>query len=378
MERLLIFGLLVLFAAALGFLTLLILFDLSPKTAFYRLLGRFGKRPQSLPPSIPDAPYRRIRQATSGYHRPILLNLDTSEGSGQACHPDVAYISDGFGDQKWTYWMACTPYPNGNARYENPELFASHDGLNWVVPPGLTNPLVPAPKASGDHNSDPDLLFCGKELCLFYRETIRSKTPNENRICLMRSRDGVQWSSRVEILSDKSGKEMVSPSVIHDGSRFIMWTIEFLDGEFKMMRRRSQDGILWEEPLAGHVIGLPAPRHVWHVDVLQEQGRLSALIVSAVGMGGAESRIHYAHSDDGGLHWQTEDFLFEQTYEFECDLQYRASFRLRAAQPPQYELWYSARNKKQMFSVAYVQLTREQNKLLPIVPGPVPVPAAHR
>ena len=378
MELLLIFGLLTLFAAALGFLTLLILFDLSPKTALHKLFGRFGKRRQSLNPPLPDAPYRRIRQTTNGHHRPILLNLETSEGSGQACHPDVAYISDGFGDQKWTYWMACTPYPNGNARHENPEIFASHDGLNWVVPPGLTNPLVPAPEAPGDHNSDPDILFCGNELCLFYRETIRSKTPNENRIYLMRSPDGVYWLSRQEILVDSGGRGMVSPSVIHDGSRFIMWTIEFVDGEFKILRRCSQDGILWEEPQAGHVIGLQAPRHVWHIDVLQEPGRLSALIVSGVGMGGAESRLHYAHSDDGGLNWQAEDFLFEQTYEFESDLQYRASFRLRAEQPPEYELWYSARNKKQTFSIAYVQLMREQNRLLPIVPGPVLLAAVHR
>jgi hypothetical protein len=367
----------VLLAAALGFLILLVLFDLTPKAALYKLLSRFGNPPKRLQPEAADAPYRRIRPATNGHHRPLLLNLETSDGSGQACHPDVAYIAEGFGADGWTYWMACTPYPYGNAGHENPELFASHDGLNWVVPAGLTNPLVPAPKTAGDHNSDPDILFCERELWLFYRETIRSKIPNENRIFLMKSRDGVHWSSRVEVLGDKTGREMLCPSVIHDGARFVMWTIEIVGGDCKIVRRYSENGVDWGEPATGTVSGLTASRQVWHIDVLQEIGRLSAVVVSSVGAGGGQSRLHYAYSDDGGLNWLAGDFLLEQTYEFESDLQYRASLRKRE-EPQGYELWYSARNKKHMFSIAYIQLVRQRNKLLPILPSPVRVAVSRR
>jgi hypothetical protein len=121
-----------------------------------------------------EAPYRRVGKASNGLHRPVLLNLETSDGSGQACHPDVLYIPGGFGSKRWTYWMACTPYPNKESSFENPEIFASYDGISWAMPDGAQNPLVPTPAGAGDHNSDPDVVFHENQLWLFYRETLRS------------------------------------------------------------------------------------------------------------------------------------------------------------------------------------------------------------
>ena len=64
------------------------------------------------------------------------LNIPTYDGSGQAVHPDVYYNANGWNGYR--YWMAMTPYPNGNAAYENPSIVVSNDNLNWIVPPGLS------------------------------------------------------------------------------------------------------------------------------------------------------------------------------------------------------------------------------------------------
>ena len=357
----------ILFFALSAVICLLAYFDLSPKAAFYKVIGRFSEHPSNLRSARHDAPYRQVSVVTPS-HKPVLLNLATSDGSGQACHPDVVHVPEGFGAKNWTYWMVCTPYPYGDNAMENPEVFVSWDGLNWSIPEGLENPLVQTPADLLDHNSDPDILFHRNELWLYYRETLRSKSPAENRIYLMRSVDGIRWSTPLEVIQEKTGTQLLSPSVLYDGARFQMWTIELREGELKLMRRRSPDGICWSEPpeLAS-IAGLTKNRHPWHIDVIKEKDRFSAVLVSCTKFAGRESRIHYAHSEDG-LNWFAGGFMLDQAYEFEANLQYRATLRKVDERPRgyhEYEVWYSAASPTNMFSIAYLKMIRTENQLLP-------------
>jgi hypothetical protein len=354
-----------LLVCALLFIALSFRHDLSARGVLFKTLSRFGMRPAYLRTPEPSTPYRRLKDTAGVLHRPLLLNLETSDGSGEVTHPDVAYIREGFGEGKWTYWMACTPYPDRNDRYENPEIFVSDNGINWAVPRGLTNPVVPTPETLGDHHSDPDILFHLNYLWLFYRQTMRSKNPSENRIFLMKSTDGVRWSVPVEVLSDNTGRLLLSPAVIQTGHRFLMWTVEIGDGGCALVRRSSQNGLEWSEPELCKLAGLVAPRHAWHIDVVQESDRLSALLVSCMGHGGAHSRIHYAYSEDQGLNWSTEGFLFDQVYEFEAGVQYRGSLLPRNGRPGEYDLWYSAASGRLRCSIAHLRLTRDHHRMWP-------------
>lgn len=346
-------------------LGLLFHFDLPPKTVVNRILRRFIDIPDRTQANLSDAPYRKINQTSRSAPKPLLLNIQTSDGSGQAAHPDVIYVPDGFGAQKWTYWMVCTPYPYGNDFFENPELFASSDGINWQIPDGLTNPLVPSLSIKGDHHSDPDLVFHQDQFWLFFRETLRSRTPTENRICLTKSGDGVNWSRPMEVLLDKSGAGLLSPAVIQDGTCFRMWTIEKIDGQFVITLRISADGANWSTSRRCKIAPSLSGRNLWHIDVIQEQDRLSALIVTSTGQVGEGSRIHYAYSVDHGESWHVGPFLLDRTYEFEASLQYRATLRKVQDDPALYEVWYSAANSKFMWSIAYLRCQRERNDLLP-------------
>ena len=373
-----IFFLAVLLACALLFIAMSFRYELTARTVLFKLLSRLGIPVEGQRPAEFAVPYQKLRDRNAALHRPVLLNLQTSDGSGQVTHPDVAYISEGFGQGKWTYWMACTPYPQRNAQFENPEIFVSFDGIDWAVPLGLKNPLAPAPVSTGDHNSDPDILFYLEHLWLFYRQTIRSKTPTENRLFLMKTTDGVRWSAPVEILCDKTGRELLSPAVIHDGRQFLMWTVEISEEKFMIVRRSSPNGVEWSAPEVCKLTGLEMPRHAWHIDVIQESERLSAILVSCVGKGGSKSRIHYAHCEDQGHSWATEGFMFEQAYEFEAAVQYRGSLLRREGHPGVYDLWYSAASSRRLFSIAHVRLVRDHNRMLPCQWQAKPVHAGER
>ena len=67
----------------------------------------------------------------------------TYEGSGKTIHPSVLDMGGDFHGYRW--YMADTPYPDQDDQYENPSIWASNDRINWVVPEGVTNPLVPRP-----------------------------------------------------------------------------------------------------------------------------------------------------------------------------------------------------------------------------------------
>jgi hypothetical protein len=351
-------------AGGLGsFLFLLIRYDLSPKIAIGKIKNRFRKTVPTQLPSFRDAPYRRLTEQTPRHH-PVLVNLETSEGTGQACHPDVTYIKGGLGTERWRYWMVCTPYPYANFVHENPEIFASHDGIHWTIPDGVKNPLISSPEGRRDYNSDPDMFFLNGELWLYYRETQFKSGLLETRIWLTTSLDGAHWSSSVEVLAARGDEALLmSPAVTHECGAFRMWTVDRATSGLKIMRRDSTDGVRWGPPIPCSLVGL-SEREPWHLDVIREEDRLSALLVSV--KAGANWRLHYAHSLDEGNTWNVERFLLEPAYEFEEAFQYRATLLKTSSNPAKYRIWYSAANRRQMHSIAHLAMVRRNGNLEPV------------
>lgn len=124
------------------------------------------------------------------------LTIPTYDGSGQAVHPSVVYIPGGFGpaEEKYYWWMCMTPFPYGNDDYENPSILASNDRRSWVVPAGMTNPLVPAPTPPA-YNRDGELLYDGISLHLYWTDStggVFRKTLSNN---------SSTWSAATNIVS---------------------------------------------------------------------------------------------------------------------------------------------------------------------------------
>ena len=103
------------------------------------------------------------------------LRIPTYDGSGQVVHPSVIDFLNEYGVVAWSgyrYWMVLTPYPYSQDQYENPSLYASHDGFTWVVPQNISNPLITA-STLGNKGFlfDPDMIYNpdSDQLWIYYR-----------------------------------------------------------------------------------------------------------------------------------------------------------------------------------------------------------------
>ena len=262
-----------------------------------------------------------------------LLDLVTYAGSGETVHPDVA-LTPGFGFQQL---MAITPYPGGDAGYENPSVFDGRSARQWLVPAGLRNPV--ALPLQGGHLSDPDLVVVPEsgELYLYYRAA-----DGNNRILLTRSRNGMQWTAPQEILAVPNHR-LISPAVVRRGpGDWWMWSIDGGSAGCSARQgwlevRRSMDGFNWlqaERLDLAHDGLFP-----WHVDVQWIPSRAEFWAVYNAKHPGSctTPALFLARSPDGRQWTPTGAPLLTKGVIPELrDIVYRATFRY---DPANDDLW---------------------------------------
>jgi hypothetical protein len=261
------------------------------------------------------------------WHIPSRLNLPTYDGSGNTVQPSIVYIPGGLSGYNW--WMGMTPYPGvGEAPYENPSILASNDGIEWEVPGGASNPIVPGDSGIIFH-SDSNLLAISNsgttKLFYYYRRTTLSGPVTD--VFLIKSADGINWDDPIIVIPNADIESAtLSPAVFHNGDNFVMIMIEY---GVAILRWTSPNGVDWTQVADGSISGLPGGRDEWHLDILYdtEIDRLHIFLTTTTGSGGAESRQHYAYSDDDGLNITVVDYLTADLTEIE-DLQYQGSIVL--------------------------------------------------
>ena len=188
------------------------------------------------------------------------LTLPTYEGSKQVVHPDYARVPDEA--PQHGHHLAITPYPYGDATHENPSHFVGDRVDRFSLPVDGPNPVV---RPTRGHLSDPDLLYVGDELWLYYRQVT-----GENVILLTRTRDGIRWSPPEEVVRAPN-HQVVSQTVVRRGDGdWWMWAVNAGDHgcaapSATIEVRRSADGIHWSgpEPVALAQVGL----YAWHIEV---------------------------------------------------------------------------------------------------------------
>ncbi|PFI24060.1 hypothetical protein [Bacillus cereus] len=162
----------------------------------------------------------------------VFLKLPTPYDDGtewegrlhQATHPSITQF-----DTEWNgykYWMAFTPYVGARLSTENPCVVASNDGVKWIVPAGVTNPLDNAPV--GGYNSDSHILFNSStnKLEIWYRAvTENSSVETLKRVT---SADGSSWSTPETMLESRGAANIlqyIAPSVIYENGKYRMWVM---------------------------------------------------------------------------------------------------------------------------------------------------------
>lgn len=213
---------------------------------------------------------------------PVMpLVTPTYDGSGQGVHPHVLYYPGGrFGHK---FWMAFTPYTNGDNKTENPSILVSEDGVTWAVPDGLVNPVVAYPGA-GKYNSDPYLVDDGTKLYLYYRRTTTGVSSTLYRI---ETTDGITWSGATPLTLDiASAEAFVSPCIRRVRSND--WRMYLVD-KACVWKYTSTDGVTWARQ-----IGVLPRMRVWHAFVTHDGAgyHMLAALMDESGSSNA-TQLHY-------------------------------------------------------------------------------------
>jgi predicted GH43/DUF377 family glycosyl hydrolase len=149
------------------------------------------------------------------------------------------------------------PYPYGNEYFENPSLLASDDGLQWLLPPGVSNPVVDPPRRHGGWNSDGDLVVSqDHQLFLYYRY---NSGRGETTLFRKTTSDGVHWSEPENIFTITASGTFASPALIRFGACYHMYYVDTLKQCVKVAT--SKDGTRWESDRT-----LFAFKNAWHID----------------------------------------------------------------------------------------------------------------
>jgi len=196
------------------------------------------------------------------------IAVPTPDGSGATIHPSV--VDMGALWNGYRYWMCDTPYAAGDNQLENPSIWASNNRTDWVVPSGVTNPLVPPPGALVGFHSDVELVYDpdGARMILYYRTAwFTAAVVTSIELFAITSTNGSTWTAPVKVadlLVEPSAR--LSPAVVRMGvNQWRMW----LWGNDVTGSTRTATNPLgpWAAPSALTLNG--GPLHGWHGDVIR-------------------------------------------------------------------------------------------------------------
>ena len=234
----------------------------------------------------------------------LVTPTHVEPAGGQVVHPSVVFVPGGWNGYK--YWMAITAYPGGNDDHEDPNILASHDGITWVVPEGLTNPIADA-DGTPEYHSDTDLkMGPNNTMYLFFRwyEGVTG-SGTEEHLKFSKSIDGINWTEPQSFyVSNEATRRLLSPSLIFEDNRWTMYAVDMVPSPNPVVRLKSENADLlstWSEPEVCTWGTLISGREPWHIYVTKTGGRYYALLNDRMldgGTGGAGD-VYFLSSSNG-------------------------------------------------------------------------------
>ena len=271
---------------------------------------------------------------------------------GQVTHPDIVKVDGGWNG--YEYWVVYTPNVSITSQYENPYIAASNDGVHWVEPEGIKNPIEPEPISLRYHNCDADMIYNREMNAMMaywnWADDQGGGVGAEVRVRI--SYDGVHWgvpgtydeetgiwrkpeneqertlkapttdangldNSFITVIASKDRYDMLSPTFTYDENRdiFVMWAnntkdVGYNNGQRNYVETRwSKDGLTWSKPkkvnnfLAQTASG--ASLAPWHQDInyipeLKEYWALSQCFTG----GNPDGSMLYLTTSKDGINWK--------------------------------------------------------------------------
>ncbi len=194
------------------------------------------------------------------------LAIPTFDSNVNTTHPDVIFRSAGWNGYK--YWMAHTPYPFEIR--ENPSIEVSNDGITWIDPPGLTNPLQSS-SSSSVYYSDVELIDridAEGRLYLVYRW----EDGTTNKLYYTYSTDGITWAPQVAFMTTVEATLLAaSPTIVYKDGFWKMWYVDVVGGAnalYDIYYRQATTllGLGSAQDYRCHLT-YPSGKHHWHFKI---------------------------------------------------------------------------------------------------------------
>lgn len=235
-------------------------------------------------------------------------------------HPSVLFF-----ETKWNgyfYWCALTPYPNSDAQYENPHIFCSNDGVTWIEPLNIINPLEYSPLGLA-YSSDVNLMFKDGALYCYWRDNnFVFNGRNSRALYVKKSFDGINWTPKEMVANwSATGLDVISPSILQSESDYFCYGVctgETTPGSYytqyciRRTSSKNQFSFLIDRNKGYDLINIKGrpwgeKQEPWHTDV-QKIGNIWLILVATTDNGkfGANSRLFLGYSADG-LNFSFED-----------------------------------------------------------------------
>lgn len=183
----------------------------------------------------------------TGYQNFPAYYSDSTHADNQVTHPDVVVL-----DEQWNgyrYWAVYTPNVMVTSEYENPSIVASNDGVNWVEPEGISNPIEPQPVSTRYHNCDADMIYNPKmDAMMAYWNWADDQAGGVGAEVRLRiSYDGIHWG--VPVTYNSETREWTKPEnaaerqvtcggtdyivAVHSSARYDMLSPTFVYDDFR-------------------------------------------------------------------------------------------------------------------------------------------------
>lgn len=280
-----------------------------------------------------------------GYQEFPAYYSDSHHADNQVTHPDVVVMDEAWNGYR--YWALYTPNVSRISIYENPSIVASADGVNWVTPEGLTNPIEVQPGSTRYHNCDGDMIYNPRmDAMMAYWNWADDQAGGVGAEVRLRiSYDGVHWGvpvtydsatrqwaaptsaeerqvssgaqDYIAVVKSTARYDMLSPTFLYDSYRdsFFMWAndagdVGYNNGQANYVRMwSSKDGVTWGDPVrVNNFLGVDeAGRQLapWHQDV-QYVSELKLFLAASQCFSGNNpdgSVLHLTSSRDG-INWE--------------------------------------------------------------------------
>lgn len=243
-----------------------------------------------------------------------FITFDHINPVNQSTHPDIIRAKS-FSNK---FILTVSGYPFEIARFENPFVFISDDGLSFNNLFG-EKAVVEIVGEGKSHYSDGELLEHNGKLFLFYRMCYKDCLKPYVTVFCRTTTDLQKWSEEIEVFNGE-GRSYLSPSFVKKDGSFYAYFVDFDDdSKTYNLKRVVDDNALFENKNQSETLvvrNAPLGKNIWHIDIVEDGVLLRGLFVFMNGeKAELGTRLYYAESKDGGKTWDVgNELLFDINY----------------------------------------------------------------